>query len=320
MSKKINLYILLNPIAGHGQSIKTWSKFEHLLEKEGVNYSTEVSPYPGAFISIAKEYADHAHDKDDFLVVIGGDGSLNDVLNGIKLSNYPETPIVYIPAGSGNDFARGAKISDNLHQILDALLDDPEVVSMDCGSYTGYDRNSLLSKRSYFVNNFGIGFDAFVVHASNRQRLKNALNKINVGSLIYRLNVLGALHKQDTFKVTIKADGKRYDYDNAYMVTTTNHPYFGGGVPILPSANIHDNKLSTVVVQKPNLSKFIHLFTKILSDGSQIEDPHFHFVKADEITVQTSKPEYCQVDGEDSAEKLIFKVEFKIDHFNLIKY
>lgn len=319
MNNSISLHILLNPIAGHGQSIRMFSRLENLLEDHKIPYDTEVSPYPSAFISIARKYGNELHSSNEYLTVIGGDGSLNDVLNGIKTSSHPETPIVYIPAGSGNDFARGAKISTNLQSLIQKLLNKTQPEQIDCGSYEGYKRNSELLQRSYFVNNFGIGFDAYVVHQSNRQRLKNALNKINFGSLIYKFNVINVLKKQDTFSVTIKAKDEIWQYDNVYMATTTNHPYFGGGVAIMPQATVTDHQLWLAVVQKPSWSKFIKLFSKILRDGSQINDPQFHVIKADEIEISTSKPEFCQIDGEDSADKLPFHVRFKVDHFNLIK-
>lgn len=117
--------------------------------------------------------------------------------------------------------------------------------------------------------------------------------------------------QQNTFTVTVKTKDKTLRYGDAYFVTTTNHPYFGGGFAILPKADVYSHHLDTVIVEKPSLSKFIFLFSKLLKDGSHVNTPQFHYVEA-------KKPEFAQIDGEDVAAQG-FKVKFKIDHLNLLK-
>lgn len=265
--------------------------------------------------TLAKNYANTKPNKNDILIVVGGDGSFNEVLNGIKTSDYPDTPITYLPAGTGNDFARGAGLTDDPRQLIHNLLNDPEPEQVDCGYFTA---NISGENTGYFVNNFGIGFDSFIVYQSNHEKLKDKLNRLNLGNLIYGLNVVKALAQQNTFTVTVKTKDKTLRYGDAYFVTTTNHPYFGGGFAILPKADVYSHHLDTVIVEKPSLSKFIFLFSKLLKGGSHVNAPQFHYVEAKEIQVETKKPEFAQIDGEDVAAQG-FKVKFKIDHFNLLK-
>lgn len=82
-------------------------------------------------------------------------------------------------------------------------------------------------------------------------------------------------------------------------MTTTNHPYFGGGVPILPIASIHNHHLDIVIVEKPNLVKFIYLFSKLLINGSHLKSNQFHYFESSVIEVKTDDPEYGQLDGEE---------------------
>ncbi len=74
-----------------------------------------------------------------------------------------------MPAGTGNDFARGAGLTADPRQLINNLLRDPEPEQVDCGFFTS---NIKQIPKGYFVNNFGIGFDAFVVHQSNHEQLK----------------------------------------------------------------------------------------------------------------------------------------------------
>ncbi|WP_246011975.1 diacylglycerol/lipid kinase family protein [Lactobacillus xujianguonis] len=308
------LNIFLNPISGNGKALQVYRKLKQLLQKEEIQYQTYIGPHPNSLYTRVQEYAASPHPAEEVIVVIGRDGTFNEVLNGLKHSPRPNLPLAYLPAGSGNDFARAAGLTTDPQEFI-KRISQAKTVTVDCGSFT---YASEPEKRHYFVNNFGIGFDAYVVHLSNNQKLKNELNHFHLGKFIYGLNILSVLRKQNTFAVTIKTAEKSYHYGDAYFVTTTNHPYFGGGIAILPSANIESHVLDTVVVEKPGLGKFIRLFAKLLKDGSHVTDPQFHDIQAKEIHVETHKPQYRQIDGEDG-ERASYAVTFRIDHFNLIK-
>lgn len=309
------LYLLVNLIAGNNRGKKTYLQLITILKKKQINYHVEISSYPGKIVKLAKAYADKKHTNSEILVVIGGDGSFNQALNGVKKSLHPNTPLAYLPAGTGNDFARAAHLTTDPDLFINNLLKNHQITKVDCGSYSSLNKNAI---KHYFVNNYGIGFDANVVHQSNKQQMKKVLNKLQLGNLIYGFNVLNVLRKQDIFTVTVKSNDKKYTFHNAYLVTTTNHPYFGGGVPILPKANIYNHVLDTVIVQKPSLAKFIFLFAKMLKDGSHMSDPHFHYIESKEIIVKADNPEYTQIDGEDT-EKIPHSVKFMVDSFYLIK-
>ncbi|BAQ57390.1 diacylglycerol/lipid kinase family protein [Lactobacillus acetotolerans] len=314
MDNKIKIHLLVNEIAGNGNAKKAFKKITSLLIKENIDFSFQKSNYAGELINLAKEYANRKHSDNEVLLVIGGDGSLNEVLNGIKRSTCPDTPISYLPSGTGNDFGRASGLTNKPEKLLDNLKNNLTPKRADCGSFKfpGHPQNTY-----YFANNFGIGFDAYVVQRSNKAKLKKFLNAIKSGKLIYAFNVINALKNQDTFSVDIQSKGKSFHYDDAYFVTTTNHPYFGGGIPILPEANIYSRKLDTVVVEKPNLRKFIKLFLHLFKDGSHINDPQFHYVEAEKIHVKTQRPEFAQVDGE-VIPKRPFGVNFAVKHFNLL--
>ena len=308
----IYLQILVNPVAGNGKASKSFKKLKKLLVQNNIPYEYKVSNYPGELIQLAKQYGDQKHAESNRLVVIGGDGSLNEILNGIKLSNHPNTPISYLPAGSGNDFARAANLNSSPKYFLEQLQQNMAAKKVDCICY----QDNTDEKKNYFVNNFGIGLDAFIVHRSNHQRLKKQMNKLHMGHFIYSMNILSALKNQDTFTIKIVEDGKISTYDNVYFATTTNHPYFGGGIAILPKANIYSHKLDLVIVQKPKFRKFIKLFAKLLKDGSHVTDPHFHYIETNSISIEAFESEYAQIDGEDQA-KQIYKVKFRISSFYL---
>lgn len=314
MKQEIKLQLFLNPVAGKGQARKSYHQLVSLLKKKRIAYQTTISKKPQEFIALARDYANQKRDPNEFLIVIGGDGSLNEVLNGVKHSAHPDTPFTYLPSGTGNDFARAAGLTKNIPQLVRKLLTKPTIQKIDCGSYQEVGKTQI----HYFVNNLGIGFDGNLVHQSNAATLKARLNKINLGNLIYAINGFRALASQDTFAVTVKSKDRAVRYGDAYFATTTNHPYFGGGIAIMPKANLQSHKLDTVIVEKRSLLKFLLLFGKVFTNGSHVYDPAFHYVEADEIEVKTHKPELAQLDGEDLPKKP-YHLKFKVDHFYLIK-
>lgn len=313
MKTNLNIHLLVNETAGNGRAKKILDQTVLVLVNEDIAFDVQKSTFAGQAIKLAQEYADHEHSKNEVLVVIGGDGSLNEVLNGIKRSSNPLTPFAYLPAGTGNDFGRAANLTSDPKRLINNLLENQQPHKIDCVTF----KLPAISKRLYyFANSFGIGFDAYVNHLSNISNLKKFLNNLNEGNLIYGLNILSALRKQDTFTVEVEAAGKKKIYDNVFLVTTTNHPYLGGGIALLPSARIDSQKIDSVIVEKFSLKKLIILFINLLKDGSHVNDPQFHYLEAKKIRIKTTKNEFAQVDGEELPFGK-FEVEFAVDHFNL---
>ena len=310
--KKVHL--LVNLKSGSDKGAKALKEIEAALKKEKLAYNIQISTYPGQLVPIATKTANEINNNYECIVVVGGDGSLNQALNGVKNSLHPDTPLAYFPAGTGNDFARAAKLQNNPLKFIKKIKNHPTVTNVDCGRY----QDLLTGEEKYFVNNLGIGFDAFVVNKTNHSKLKTKFNKINIGNLTYGINIAQALKGQDNFKVKILTNEHTYSYDHAYLVTTTNHPYFDGGVPILPIANIYNHKLDIAIVEKPNLAKFLYLFSKLLLNGSHMQSKQFHYFEANKIEVETYQAEYGQLDGEELNRRK-FHLKFEVDHFKLLK-
>lgn len=310
--KKVHL--LVNLKSGSDKGAKALKEIEAALKKEKLPYNIQISTYPGQLVPIATKTANEINNNHECIVVVGGDGSLNQALNGVTNSLHPDTPLAYFPAGTGNDFARAAKLQNNPLKFIKKIKNHPTVTNVDCGRY----QDLLTGEEKYFVNNLGIGFDAFVVNKTNHSKLKTKFNKINIGNLTYGINIAQALKGQDNFKVKILTNEHTYSYDHAYLVTTTNHPYFGGGVPILPIANIYNHKLDIAIVEKPNLAKFLYLFSKLLLNGSHMQSKQFHYFEANKIEVETYQAEYGQLDGEELNRRK-FHLKFEVDHFKLLK-
>lgn len=306
MAKIKKLEILFNQRAGNGQSSHTCQKIQKFLDENQINYQIHKTQTDGDGVRIARELADQLSN-DQMILVIGGDGTLNQALNGVKISQYPQTPLAYIPSGSGNDFSRGVKIK---HQdpviLLQRILAMSAPVEIDVAKATDLKKNQI----KYFVNNIGMGFDASAVYYTNHSKRKNILNSLKLGTLAYVSSLVKVIRLQKGFPIDVLVNGETKHFDNAYIVTATNHPYFGGGVAIDPKANPFDHKLDLVVVNKITGSTFVKLFMKLLTNGSHLDDPNVWHTQQTQFTIYDHHPEQGQMDGEELGEHA-FEIQFE---------
>lgn len=292
MNEQIKYYFIVNKWAGAHHSAQTWERLHQLLVQNAVNFERVVTKYPQHATQLAQEFAD-LHPQGWVIVAIGGDGTLLEVLNGVRRSKNT-VPIGYIPAGSGNDFARAVGIASDPYTALQQLIQTTAPITLDIGAY----QNQANQLTQYFTNNIGIGFDARVVYEAN-QGQKVKLSKWHLESMAYVSALLKTLMRQKGFPLTIDIDGERHEFANAFVVSLTNIKYFGGGVGIAPRANLHDGKLDVVITEKLSFFKFVKLFIKLLRGGKHLDMPDVFFKTGREIHVQAFENEHGQVNGED---------------------
>ncbi|MFZ2353760.1 diacylglycerol/lipid kinase family protein [Paucilactobacillus nenjiangensis] len=290
------LNIILNNTAGSGNARHSWEIVKAELEKRHVRYELKVSKYSGHAEKIALQLAKKAT-PDSIIVVLGGDGTLHEVVNGLLKHRRElpfDVPVGYIPSGSGNDFATASKMTTDPLTALEDILSLTEPTTINVGYY----EEAMRHERGFFVNNIGVGFDAAIVSRTNSATSKKALNKLHLGSLSYVFSLIGVLFHQDSFQLMVHNRNNHDIYQKAFLVTTSNHPYFGGGVPILPNANVHDPDLELIVIERHNwlILLWIALF---IPSGKHLNSHWVHHYKSSSVRLTTSSLEFGQSDGEE---------------------
>lgn len=303
-------YVIYNPVAGAGNARKIWQTVASALAEKAIPYELFESRYERHTVQLTQEIIARGVRDDAVLLILGGDGTLNEAITGLKLSGQPHAlPIAYIPAGSGNDFARGIGLSQKPLVALEQVLAAEKPLRLDVGTFT----DSQSNRRGVFVNNFGIGFDAAIVHAANAAASKKWLNNVKLGAGAYIAQIVRILVKRRAFPITVTADGETVTIPDAYLCTTTNHPYFGGGVRILPGANPTDGMLDLIVVDRPNLLAFVSQAVASIMGRPVAKTAARHHFRAAHIEVRTDSHQYAQIDGEDWTEQP-FSVQFGLTH------
>lgn len=157
-----------------------------------------------------------------------------------------------------------------------------------------------MKKKGIAVNNFGIGLDAAIVHATNHSSTKERLNKYNLGSFSYLFSILRTLFTQKGFPILVDAGGKQLSFSNAFLCTATKHPFFGGGIAIAPTADASKPVIDFVMVERINIFKIIWLIL-LLMQKKQLKSKYFHHYTTNRLRIVSTTPQYGQEDGEDVA-------------------
>lgn len=303
MSTIENYHLIINELSGSGKGKRITQQVSKILTNKKLPFQLHKSTYPGHTIELTKRLAQEIERNQastQLIIVIGGDGTLHEALTGLG-EQYAHLPVGYIPAGSGNDFARGAGISKNPAKALEQILDAQHAKKLDIIHY--YDHNQ--ESKGFAVNNVGIGFDAAVVKKANHSPFKVFLNKLNLGSLVYFVSLVQVFFEQAAFPLTITTDGKTKTFKDAFLVIVNNHPYFGGGIPVSPEASNLDKKLDLIILPKRSFTKFLYLFVLMILGGKHLYNKDVYYYQAESITLKTSSTIDSNADGEELVDQSI---------------
>lgn len=306
---KFHYHLLINPAAGSGNGGKKAEKIIQLLDDGNYTYTPYYTEKPGdekalverlgALLSPWSETCEEDHLDNSFhlLVVIGGDGTLHEVVNQFYTLGL-DLPVSYIPAGSGNDFARGIGLSRDpekaFEQITSALKPQP----INVFRY----EEKIREESGIVLNNVGIGLDALIVATTNASTSKKVLNKYHLGSASYALYLVKAILTQKTFPILVELNGQSLNFERTFLCTTTNIPYFGGGIAIAPMADPKKETIDLVVVEKPNLPAILRFLIQLLRK-KHTENKHYKHFTSSRIRIVSVVPQHGQADGENMGER-----------------
>ena len=298
-------YFIVNKSSRTGKAAEIWSLLEKELEKRNVCYELHFTEYGGHATELATKICEDTKGiKNVMLFVVGGDGTANEVINGI--TDFDRIYFGYIPTGSGNDLGRGLKISSvNPLQRLATLLDRygdgsteiegevKDVLNMDLGEVTAADGES----RKFAISS-GIGIDADVCKQALTSKLKNFLNAIHLGSATYGILTVKTLFSMPLADGVAHVDGvEDFPLKNMIFTAAMNHACEGGGVPMAPSATCTDGKLSLCMVQGIKRFACFLAFPRLLA-GKHQNIKGFRLVDCSELVLELDKPMVIHADGE----------------------
>ncbi|MBQ6538202.1 MAG: diacylglycerol kinase family lipid kinase, partial [Eubacterium sp.] len=231
-------YFIVNTAGGGGQAAINWKELKVLLKNDAVEYKAYRTKSVGDAGSIAHRIVEKFKGASDGepidLIVVGGDGTINEVLNGVE--DLSDIRLGIIPSGSGNDFARGLKIPMDVPGAWRRIRkNDPN--SMDIGELVVRDYIADVEAQNIphrFGISAGIGLDAIVCKKVSSTTLKSLLNKIGFGQLSYILVTVKSLFTMSTsdMRVVVQSDSEPVvrNLKNSIFLAAMNMRAEGGGV------------------------------------------------------------------------------------------
>ena len=266
--------IIVNPWSGEGKKKKLHARAIAHFQKLGQEVRVVASERPGQIKEIAHSLTREG--KGD-VVVIGGDGTLHDALNGF--TNFDKCALGLIPAGTGNDFAAAANIPSEPEAAVELIV-------------KGAPRYTEIMQLPGGVRGLNVAGTGIDVEILRRCRASKWLR----GKLQYLISLIISLIKFKNYDLTVRVNGREVRY-KTLIACVGNGFRFGGGIRMCPQAVLGDNLLDFVAVDNVKKSRILPAFIKLMQ-GRILEEKFSRFERCDHIEIFSERPLTVQVDGE----------------------
>jgi YegS/Rv2252/BmrU family lipid kinase len=280
--------VIVNPNAGNGKGKKDWDKIASLLKRENLPFTVKFTEKKGHAIKLTLDGIGSGFRR---IMTVGGDGTLNEVVNGVFSSDAcPTTDISLslIPVGTGNDWGRMFGIPLDYEKAIKIIGENKQMLH-DIGQVSFFNGPEKSSR--YFINIAGLGFESVVVRRTNIQK-----DNGRSGKLIYLYNLLISLMSYRNTKAQIIIDGKESGAD-IFSLNVGNGKYCGGGMRQTPEALPDDGLLDVTIIN--GIGKFeIIRNLNILYNGKILKHPKIDGYKCKNIKVTSDSIIYTEADGE----------------------
>ncbi len=267
------LNFIYNPNAGSGKAAKCYKTISAELKKRNIPHIFHNTCCKGHATQLANQITSAGY-RD--IVIMGGDGTIHETLNGIIDPSSVRLGI--IPCGSGNDFAASSKIPSDPVSALDIILSDKSkyIDYMECSGVRG-------------INIIGTGIDLEILKRCYKYKMLK-------GKLKYIISTISSLIKYDCTQIEAITDNTA-SHHKFFIMCAANGKYFGGHIPIAPNAQISDGKLDFVLVNDMPGIKKAGALVKLLQNKI-LTLPETLFQSTSCVKAISNVPIDIEIDGE----------------------
>lgn len=289
MKKQDKWLVVLNPNAGDGTGGKDWEKIASSLNNQGIDFELFRTRRINHAIEEIPVFIEKGFTR---FIVIGGDGTLNEVINGIfaqQLIAPDAITVSMIAVGTGNDWCRMYGIPSEYEKAAQTIK-NYRTIKQDIGKVHYFKKEKEQVR--YFANVAGIGFDAMVAKKTNS--IKEKWKRASV--LLYFYSLIVSLIKYKWVRADITIDGEKRN-ESIFSLSIGIGKYNGGGMKQLPKAVADDGLFDITLIRK--ISKFDVLrYAPRLYDGSFIKHSSVLLHRGKNVSVKSDKPVLLETDGE----------------------
>lgn len=291
--------VILNPNAGSGKGRRDKDKIKSVLDHSGLLYNLYESEFEGHTVELSKELAINGA---THFIVAGGDGTLNEAVNGIfsgKNNQCTDIVIGMIPVGTGNDWIRTFGIPDDYHSAMDIILKNHTVVQ-DVGWIEWQHQKTNFSR--YFVNIAGFGFDAMVALRANKLK-----NQGLSGLRVYLESFVWSYFNFKPAEAIVLIDHKQVKV-NLFSISIGIGKFNGGGMMQVPDANPFNGHFHVTVIRNLSIWGILTNFRK-LYDGRFVQDYRVSTHVGEKVSLTAMQILSGEADGESIGTSCNFKLQ-----------
>jgi YegS/Rv2252/BmrU family lipid kinase len=278
---------VVNPHSAGGKTGREWPAIAEKLKRRAGPFTVRFTDSPGAGTALARQLIAEGF---DFLIAVGGDGTANEVANGILESgNSSDVCFGLIPTGTGGDFRRSLGMPNNPDGAVEVLISG-EPRPIDVGKVTYRDFAGETVTR-YFINllSFGMGGEVAA-------RARNVAGALGGRAAFLWASLKGfAIYRGKHVRLIL--DGK--DKVEAFVtdITVGNGCFYGGGMNACPTATLDDGIFEVTVIDYMNLFQFLREVPPLYS-GNIYRRPKGHHFRARHLRAEAETEVKIQIDGE----------------------
>jgi YegS/Rv2252/BmrU family lipid kinase len=262
---------MVNPAAAWGRALRSLASVEAELRRLGAAYAVVRTES----LEHARSEARAAAESGEAVIALGGDGLVGAVAGGLRGT---ESPLAVVPSGRGNDFARKLGIPRDAVRAARLAVEGTERV-VDMGTVDG----------TPFVGIASVGVDS-----DTQAHVDGALG--HGGRLVYLLAALRALMSWEHARFTVRVDGVSHSF-SGYSVSVANSGVYGGGMRLVPHADLEDGQLDVITIAAFPKALFVPLFLTVFR-GGHVRAPAVRFLAGGRVEVEADRPFAVYADGE----------------------
>jgi len=305
MASRAKTRLIVNPIAANGKTAGRWPPIQEFLRTQGLDFDHVFTERPGHATELARQAVAEGC---TLIVAVGGEGTLNEVVNGLVSPEGivpPDVVLGMIPSGTGTDFVRTLGTPRDYLQACQHLL-RAETIAVDLGEVeyaplgpSAGSGQSLISSHAhdqtglahrYFINVAGLGFDGEAAERANRS------SKALGGTITYLISLVITLVSYQNKHVELTMDGQTARR-RLNSVIVSNGRYFGGGMFIAPHADLQDGLFDVIILGDLNKLEFAQNVPKVYN-GTHLTHPKVEEYRAREVRVVSQERMLIQAEGE----------------------
>ena len=280
------IHLMVNPFSGKKQGEKIANQAKQMFEQQSIEVKMHLSTFSGELIELA---AGLTTNDSDVVAVVGGDGSLSEVITGLMQAKS-QCRVGLIPAGTGNSMANDLKIKhtdEAISRIIAGNYQWLDLAKVDMVAGLPGNANGELTRYSANLVTWGLGVDSTIKAEGMRW----------MGPMRYDVGILMAIMANNRRHATLTIDGHTFE-DDFTLFLIQNSQTGGSLLPLAPGASLDDGMMDIGILKKMKRGQILKAFGQLKKEGRHVFHPMVDYYRFKTLEILTPKPTAINVDGE----------------------